>query len=64
MAHTLRAFRKDMTDAQFYNEGIEKVSNDCLMRLLSGPSGLRKPGASSCSLLAVCTYALVSMSCA
>ena len=26
MAHTMREFRKDMTDAQFYNEGIEQVS--------------------------------------
>jgi hypothetical protein len=26
MAHVLREFRPDMTDAQFYNEGIEKVT--------------------------------------
>jgi len=67
MAHTLRAFRKDMTDAQFYNEGIEKVSNYCLMRIpCVNHLAFRAPGhaASELQFAGVCNYAQVSVSCA
>ena len=53
MAHTLRAFRKDMTDAQFYNEGIEKVSKDCFIEATEWSTWLLEVR-SRCLRAAVC----------